>query len=96
MDKNVKSAVEAEDLKRLAVLLDEIAKLPDLYAFPKEWDEGANGWSAIAKKGAEAARAGKFSEARQSCKGCHKPYRKKFEQSDFRIKPLPKGWGKTK
>ncbi len=92
MTNNVGEASENEDLKRMAADLDQIARLAEAYPLPKKWNEGKDAWTKIASDGAKAARAGDFKLARKSCKGCHKPWRKLFQKSEFRTQPLPKGW----
>lgn len=95
MEENTADAAEKEDLKRLAILLDQIAELADAYPLPKEWNEGKDSWTKISLDAAKAARAGDLKGARKSCKGCHKPWRKAFQKSPLRIQPLPAGWPKT-
>lgn len=92
MTNNVGEASEKEDLKQMAADLDQIARLAEAYPLPQKWNEGKDAWTKIASDGAKAARAGDFKLARKSCKGCHKPWRKLFQKSEFRTKPLPKGW----
>jgi len=95
MEENTADAAEKEDLKRLAMLLEQIAQLADAYPLPKEWNEGKDAWTKISLDAAKAARAGNLKVARKSCKGCHKPWRKAFQKSPLRIQPLPAGWPKT-
>ncbi len=96
MEEKVGAAVEKEDTKQLAVLLEQIAELAEAYPLPKAWNEGAEGWAKVSLEGAKAARAGDLKLARKSCKGCHKPWRKLFEKSEFRSKPLPAKWLKRR
>jgi len=88
MDKNVQAALEAGKLDELAKLLGE--KVPK--AVPdKKWNDGDQGWSKLAKEGADAAKAGDKKAVMATCKSCHKAWREKYKDA-FRTKPLPKGF----
>jgi len=83
MERTLQHAMEIEDLPALAKGLSRAAKL----APAPSWNEGASGWSAIALAGADAAAAGDAAAAKQSCKTCHKAFRKDYK-AEFRKKPL--------
>lgn len=84
MDNNLQVALDDEDAASLAAGLRKSAKLvPD-----PSWDAGDNGWASIAQAGAKAAAAGDLTEARASCKACHRAFRKKYK-ADYRLRKLP-------
>lgn len=84
MEKNLQSAVDAEDVAKLARGLKQVGALvPD-----PSWNAGDNGWATIAKTGAAAAEAGDFAGARASCKACHGAWRRKYK-ADYRLRALP-------
>jgi cytochrome c556 len=85
MEQNMQAPFEKEDLKALGAALEKAAKMsPD----PK-WNEGATGWAKIANDAAAAAKAGDFKAVRESCKTCHKAWRKQYREQ-HRKKALPK------
>jgi hypothetical protein len=84
MEKNLGEPMDAKDLAKVAAGLERVAGMaPD----PK-WNEGATGWSKIAKDGAAAAKAGDAAAAGASCKSCHKTWRKQYKK-EFRMRPVP-------
>lgn len=86
MEANVKPAVEARDTAALARLLHQIEFLaPD-----PTWNEGENGWAQIARRGAVAAEAGNFNEARAACRNCHTQF--PTEEESFRDMFRKQGW----
>jgi hypothetical protein len=86
MEANVKPAVEARDTAALARLLHQIEFLaPD-----PSWNEGENGWAQIARRGAIAAEAGNFNEARAACRNCHTQF--PTEEESFRDMFRKQGW----
>jgi hypothetical protein len=91
MEANVKPAVEARDNAALARLLHQIEFLaPD-----PSWNEPPNGWAQIARRGALAAEAGNFNEARAACRSCHtqfptedESFRDMFRKQGHRTAPM--------
>ncbi|MNC98356.1 hypothetical protein D3C83_162880 [compost metagenome] len=49
---------------------------------------GATGFRGMAEASAAAARANDVPALQQSCKSCHKAFRKKYK-AEFRPRPLP-------
>ncbi|MCS6799606.1 MAG: hypothetical protein NZ898_13995 [Myxococcota bacterium] len=84
MDENVRPAAEDGDLARLNTLLRQIAQ----FAPEPSWNEGDDGWAAIANRGAEAAAKGDLRGARASCKSCHQRWRKLYREQ-HRRRPVP-------
>ncbi len=78
MRANIAPAITANDTQALARALDRAA------AFSPD---GSWRWSEIAKTGAEFARQGDMSAARQSCKGCHELYKPSWK-SNYRSRPV--------
>lgn len=75
MEENVQGPLDDGKLDKVAAALEKVASIaPD-----KEWDKGAEGWSALAKAGAAAAKAGDEKAAKKSCKTCHKKFRKDYK-----------------
>jgi hypothetical protein len=72
-------AVSSGDKDKIAKALEHIAGKPVA---------GYGEWASLAKQGAEAAKKGDIDAAKQSCKGCHEKYQKKYQDSDTRCK----GW----
>jgi ubiquinol-cytochrome c reductase cytochrome b subunit len=79
MKANVAIASASEDLPALALALDKIARIAPA---------GYSGWSAIAKEGAAAARAGSLDGARASCKSCHSQLQSRY-RGEMRNRPIP-------
>ncbi len=76
MEKEMQAALDANDLKTLSEHLDKAATMaPD-----PTWNEGEQSWSKTAKAGAAAAKAGDAKAAGQSCKTCHKAWRKQYKE----------------
>jgi hypothetical protein len=67
-----------KDNAALAQAFDTVASHPP---------SGFSGWDTIAKKGAEAARAGNLDDVKASCKSCHDDLRPRFKK-EIRDKPL--------
>jgi hypothetical protein len=85
MESEMDAAVEKGDAKALAASYEKVAG----WAPDPKWNEGAEGWSKIAKDGAELAKKGDIEAARKLCKTCHKAFRAKYKEA-FRTKALPK------
>jgi hypothetical protein len=86
MEDHLQRAVEAEDLPALARGLTRAAA----FAPDASWNTGEQGWSTIAKAGATAATAGDLAAAKQTCKTCHKAWRKKYKDQ-HRKRAVPNG-----
>ena len=79
MRANMGAALAANDLASLAQSLDKIASAsPDA-----SWT-----WTAIAKKGAQAARGGDLKAVKAACKSCHDAYKEPYKAT-YRTKPAP-------
>ena len=78
MKSNMAPAAASGDAAALAKNLDFVASHA-----PK----GFADWSAIAKKGAEAAKAGNLDGAKASCKTCHDKYKAQYK-ADMRDQPF--------
>lgn len=85
MEENVQKPLESGDLKKVAAALEKAAA----FAPDKKWDEGDSGWSATAKKGVAAAKAGDEKATKKTCKSCHKAFRKEYK-AKYRKRPVPK------
>ena len=83
MEDNMQPAYDAKDLKKLEAALERAAG----FAPDPKWNEGADGWSKIAKEGAAAAKAGDFEAVKQTCKSCHKAWRSKYKK-EHRTAPI--------
>jgi hypothetical protein len=84
MEDHLQSALDKSDLTALAKGLGRSAAfVPD-----SGWNSGAQGWSAIANAGAEAAKQGDLAATKQACKTCHKTWRSKYKAS-FRLRTVP-------
>lgn len=84
MQDNLDALVDDGDLGKLATAFGRAAA----FAPDPSWNAGDQGWSTIAKAGALAAKAGDREAARQTCKGCHRAWRKKYKDG-YRQRPLP-------
>jgi cytochrome c556 len=85
MEDHVQAALEKKDLKAVGEALEKVpALVPDA-----KWNEGDNGWSKLAKAGADAAKAGDMAGVKASCKSCHKAWRENYRKQ-FRLRALPK------
>jgi hypothetical protein len=84
MEKNMDAAVEKNDTKALAASFEKAAG----FAPDPKWNDGADGWTKIAKDGAAAAKGGDMAAAKKTCKTCHKAWRDKYKK-EFRMKPVP-------
>jgi hypothetical protein len=83
MEDHLQTALDKSDLKALAAGFTESASLaPD-----PSWNTGAQAWNALANAGADAAKQGDLTAARQACKTCHKTWRNKYKES-FRLRAL--------
>ena len=78
MKENMKPAMDQKDNAALAKAFDTVAAHPP---------SGFTGWDTIAKKGADAARAGNLDDVKASCKSCHDDLRPRFKK-EIRDKPL--------
>jgi len=78
MKDNMKPALDQKDSVALAKALDHVAEHPP---------SGFAGWDTIAKKGADAARAGDIDAVKAACKSCHDDQRPRFKK-EIRDKPL--------
>jgi hypothetical protein len=83
MEKNMDANVEKNDTKALAAAFEKAAG----FAPDPKWNDGASGWSKIAKEGAAAAKSGDMAAAKKTCKTCHKAWRDKYKK-EFRTKPV--------
>lgn len=83
MDKELQTPMDAGDLKAVAASFEKLAG----FAPDPKWNEGATGWSKIAKDGAAAAKAGDAKAAGAACKSCHKAWRKEYKEK-HRSKPI--------
>ncbi|HEV8548750.1 MAG TPA: hypothetical protein VGQ57_06980 [Polyangiaceae bacterium] len=78
MKENMKPALDQENGPKLAQAFETVAThAPAGYA----------GWDAIAKKGADAARANDIAGVKAACKSCHDDLRSRFKK-ELRDKPL--------
>jgi hypothetical protein len=83
MEKNLQKPLDDGDLEAVALGLGRVPKLvPD-----PSWNAGGDGWSAIAESGAAAAKRGDIDATKQSCKSCHKTWRRKYKEG-FRHRPI--------
>jgi hypothetical protein len=83
MERHLQQPLDEGDL---AALAQALARVPPLAPEPS-WNEGPNGWSAIAQAGVAAAKRGDLEAAEQSCKTCHKAWRRKYKDN-FRQRPI--------
>lgn len=85
MEDEVQVPMEEGKLDKVAAALAKVAKMaPD-----PSWNKGEQGWEAIARSGASAAKAGDTRALKRSCKSCHKAFRKKYK-AQHRMRPVPK------
>lgn len=85
MENNVQAPMEKGEMAKVAAALEKVASIaPD-----KKWNEGDEGWPAIAKAGVAAAKAGDEKALKKSCKSCHKAFRKEYK-AKHRMAPPPK------
>jgi hypothetical protein len=83
MEHEVDIPMEKGDLAKVAAAMTRTAGfVPDA-----SWNAGAQGWATIANGAAAAAKAGDTATLQQSCKSCHKAWRKKYKET-FRAQPL--------
>lgn len=75
------------DAGQLAAVASALARVPAFVPDPA-WNAGATGWKPLAEAGAAAARAGDDAALRQSCKGCHKAFRRDYK-AKFRTRSVP-------
>jgi hypothetical protein len=78
MKENMKPALDQQDTARLTQTFETVAAHPP---------PGFSGWDTIAKKGADAARAGDLGAVKGACKQCHDELRSRFRK-ELRDKPL--------
>jgi hypothetical protein len=83
MERNVQKRLDDGDFARLAQAL---ARVPRFVPDPS-WNDGEQGWSKLAEAAAVAARATDGDAVEQSCKACHRTWRKKYKQ-EFRLRPV--------
>lgn len=72
-------AAQAKDATALANAFDTLAD---------HGPQGYDDWSAIASRGAEAARGGDVKSARKACLGCHMKYQRPYRDA-FRASAWP-------
>jgi mono/diheme cytochrome c family protein len=83
MANHVQAALQKKDLDGVGRALQIAANsAPD-----PRWNQGQNGWAAIAKAGAAAAQAGNMSAVRKACKSCHEAYRDDYKKQ-YRARPI--------
>ena len=83
MANHVQAALQKKDLEGVGKALQIAANsVPD-----PRWNQGQNGWAAIAKAGAAAAQAGNVSGVRKACKSCHETYRDDYKKQ-YRARPI--------
>jgi hypothetical protein len=83
MERNLQKPLDDGDLAAVAQGLGRVPKLvPD-----PSWNAGADGWSAMADAGSAAAQRGDADAVKQSCKSCHKTWRRKYKET-FRHRPI--------
>jgi cytochrome c556 len=83
MEKHMQEPFDDKDLKQVAASLETAAG----FAPDPTWNDGATGWSKLAKDGAAAAKAGDLEAVQQSCKSCHKAWRNKYKK-EHRTRPV--------
>ena len=83
MERNVQKPLDDGDFARLAQALARVPR----FAPDPSWNDGEQGWSKLAEVAAAAARAKDGDAIEQSCKGCHRAWRKKYKQ-EFRLRPV--------
>jgi hypothetical protein len=84
MERNLDAPLERGELAAVAAALRKLAG----FAPQPDWNQGDNGWQALATRGADAAAAGDGKAVEQSCKGCHRAFRKKYK-AEHRMRPVP-------
>jgi mono/diheme cytochrome c family protein len=83
MANHVQTALQKRDLDGVGRALQIAANsVPD-----PRWNQGQNGWAAIAKAGAAAAQAGNVSAVKKACKSCHDAYRDDYRKQ-YRSRPI--------
>jgi mono/diheme cytochrome c family protein len=83
MANHVQAALQKKDLEGVGKALQIAANsVPD-----PRWNQGQNGWAAIAKAGAAAAQAGNVSAVKKACKSCHAAYRDDYKKQ-YRARPI--------
>jgi hypothetical protein len=83
MEDNVQKPLDEGDLKAVAKSLKKAAA----FAPSPEWNKGDKAWKKLAEASAAAAESGDAKALKQSCKNCHKAWRKKYKK-EFRDKPI--------
>jgi hypothetical protein len=85
MEDEVDKPLESGDLEHVAASLTKVAKM----APEPSWNaNGANGFRGMAEASAAAARANDVPALQQSCKSCHKAFRRQYKEQ-YRPRPLP-------
>jgi hypothetical protein len=75
MEKNLQGPFDDGDLAKVAANLRKVKGFsPD-----PSWNGGDKGWATSVDAGIQAAQAGDSSALKQSCKSCHKAWRKKYK-----------------
>ncbi len=83
MESSLQEAMDAGDLAKVATNLEKLSGMaPDA-----KWNAADPSWEKTAKAGAAAAKAGDAKATGQSCKTCHKAFRKQYK-AEHRKKPL--------
>jgi hypothetical protein len=83
MERNVQKPLDDGDFARLAQALSRVPR----FAPDPSWNDGEQGWSKLAEAAAAAAKARDGDAVEQSCKACHRAWRKKYKQ-EFRLRPI--------
>ena len=78
MKSNMNPPVMTSDTAALAIALEKSVALAPA---------GYTNWASIAKDGAKAAKSGDLAAAKQSCRGCHDQYKKKY-QAEIRSRKI--------
>jgi hypothetical protein len=83
MERNLQTPLDDGDLQQVA---RNLARVPKLVPDPS-WNRPGDGWSALAESGAQAAQRGDIEAVKQSCKSCHKTWRRSYKER-FRQRPI--------
>lgn len=84
MDRHVQTPLEAGELAKVASAMRTAATFSPNPA----WNQGADGWPAIAREAAAAAEGGDTAAVKTQCKRCHKTFRKQYKTS-YRLRTIP-------
>lgn len=75
MERKLQAPFDAEDLAAVARGLRQSKQLVPAPG----WNAGDKGWAGFAEAGVRAAEAGDLAGTKQSCKGCHRAFRKRYK-----------------